>query len=62
MGTSMTTKTRLSSLERTISQGATMAQKPINQMTDAELSRVIGVDIRELTDNDLWKIIERNEP
>ena len=59
----MTAKTRLASLERAIGQGAAMPRKPINQMTDAELSRVIGVvDLRELTDDDLLAIIERNEP
>ena len=59
----MTTKKRLTTLEKAIGQGATMAQKPINQMTDVELARVIGVvDLRDLSDDDLLAIIERNEP
>ena len=58
----MTTKTRLATLEKSIAQGATMAQKPISQMTDEELARVIGADLRDLSDADLWKIIERDEP
>ena len=34
-----------------------MAQKPINQMTDEELARVIGVvDLRDLSDADLDRL------
>ena len=59
----MTTKKRLSAMEKAIGQGATTPRKPVQEMSDDELARVIGVvDIRELTDDDLWKIIERNLP
>ena len=49
-------------MEKAITQGATMARKPMQEMTDAELSRIIGADVRDLSDDDLWKIIERDEP
>ena len=58
----MTTKTRLTTLEKAIGQGAATPRKTMQEMTDAELSRVIGADVRKLTDADLWKIIERNLP
>ncbi len=53
----MTTKTRLASLERAVTQCATMAQKTVQEMSDEELREIAGVDMSRLSDEELMEII-----